>query len=236
MSSITISISNNNLDVERELVDVISGYVKLLSNGLNNKTLEEKQYILNSVLNTINKCKQEPIIEEVVEPIIEEPVKPVITLPYYNFGIVDILLDDISSMKSIRLIEEPVIEEPVIEEPVIEDCPICYDAMVNPVTSCCGHKYCQACYDKINNCAMCRTDLGKPVVEIVPTQEEIESLQRIIEAVRSIVVFEIGDENAVRRSTNIAIAYARSNYINLNDLENTIETYLNSVDNYLDSE
>ena len=45
------------------------------------------------------------------------------------------------------------------------DCPICLESFDqnNPilVKSCCGHYYCQPCYDRINICAMCRKNLNK---------------------------------------------------------------------------
>jgi hypothetical protein len=45
------------------------------------------------------------------------------------------------------------------------DCPICLELFdlnsPNLVKSCCGHYYCQPCYDRINICALCRKNLNK---------------------------------------------------------------------------
>ena len=45
------------------------------------------------------------------------------------------------------------------------DCPICLESFnsnnPNLVKSCCGHYYCQPCYDRINVCALCRKNLNK---------------------------------------------------------------------------
>jgi hypothetical protein len=45
------------------------------------------------------------------------------------------------------------------------DCPICLESFNQNhpilVKSCCGHYYCQPCYDRINVCAMCRKNLNK---------------------------------------------------------------------------
>ena len=37
-----------------------------------------------------------------------------------------------------------------------EECPICYDNKSNVMTSC-GHHYCNECFDKLNECAICKT-------------------------------------------------------------------------------
>ena len=48
----------------------------------------------------------------------------------------------------------------------IHECPICLEAINDPtkiVTTCCNHIYCQPCYDRISVCALCRTNLNKPI-------------------------------------------------------------------------
>ena len=43
------------------------------------------------------------------------------------------------------------------------ECPICMDVINNDtlkITSC-GHKYCNGCYDKIDNCSLCRKKIFK---------------------------------------------------------------------------
>ena len=37
-----------------------------------------------------------------------------------------------------------------------EECPICYDNKSDIMTSC-GHHYCNSCFDKLNECAICKT-------------------------------------------------------------------------------
>jgi hypothetical protein len=223
MSSITIAISNNNLDVEREIANVIIGYAKILANGLANKSLEDKQFILNGIMNVINKTVEveEPVIEE---PVIE-PVKPIIKLPKYDFESVDRLLDEVRSIKKFKVIIKPVVEPvvEVVEQPVSEECPICYDVMSNPVTTCCGHKYCQTCYDKLNTCAMCRTYLIKD--EATTLQNRL-NLERVMNALRDIVVYDIDVTNEDNYLISIADRYMNSEHVDLDNLYYTIERYL----------
>jgi hypothetical protein len=41
-------------------------------------------------------------------------------------------------------------------------CPICYSVMIDPVTTICGHNFCQTCITMNNNeCAYCRRKLSK---------------------------------------------------------------------------
>ena len=48
----------------------------------------------------------------------------------------------------------------------VPECPICLEAINNPekiVKTCCNHMYCQPCYDRISVCALCRSNLNKPI-------------------------------------------------------------------------
>ena len=221
MSSITITISNNNLDVEREVTNVIMGYAKLLSVRLANKSLANKQNFLNAVMDMLIDTYEEIYEEPIVEPIVE-PVKPVIRLPKYDFESIDRLLEEARTMKKYRVVIKPVVVEPVVEV-VSEECPICYDVMSNPVTSCCGHKYCQTCYDKINTCAICRTYLIKD--EATTTQYR-KDLERVMNALRDHIAFEIDVTNEDNYLISIADRYMDSEYVDLNNLHYTIDRFL----------
>ena len=221
MSSITITISNNNLDVEREVTNVIMGYAKLLSVRLANKSLANKQNFLNAVMDMLIDTYEEIYEEPIVEPIVE-PVKPVIRLPKYDFESIDRLLEEARTMKKYRVVIKPVVAEPVVEV-VSEECPICYDVMSNPVTSCCGHKYCQTCYDKINTCAICRTYLIKD--EATTTQYR-KDLERVMNALRDHIAFEIDVTNEDNYLISIADRYMDSEYVDLNNLHYTIDRFL----------
>lgn len=223
MSHITIAISNNNLDVEREVTNVIMGYAKLLSVRLANKSLANKQNFLNAVMDMLIDTYEEIYEEPIVEPV--EPVKPIIKLPKYDFESVDRLLDEVRSIKKFKVIIKPVAEPvvEVVEQPVSEECPICYDVMSNPVTTCCGHKYCQTCYDKLNTCAMCRTYLIKDEATTLQNRLNIE---RVMNALRDIVVYDIDVTNEDNYLISIADRYMNSEYVDLDNLYYTIERYL----------
>ena len=51
----------------------------------------------------------------------------------------------------------------IIENIDIFECPICYEkySLDKKITTDCNHIFCQSCYDKIDICAMCRTNLNK---------------------------------------------------------------------------
>ena len=56
------------------------------------------------------------------------------------------------------------------------DCPICLETFLlnshNLITTCCNHKYCKTCYDKINTCALCRTQFNKTQQQQPPLQQQ----------------------------------------------------------------
>ena len=62
----------------------------------------------------------------------------------------------------------------------IIDCPICLESFnqnsKNLVKSCCGHYYCQPCYDKINICALCRKNFNKNNLPQNNLQHELNSV------------------------------------------------------------
>lgn len=69
------------------------------------------------------------------------------------------------SNETINLISnliETIIND-IINNIDIFECPICYEkySIEHKITTKCNHIFCQSCYDKINICAMCRTDLAK---------------------------------------------------------------------------
>ena len=52
------------------------------------------------------------------------------------------------------------------------ECPICLEsfnlASNNLIKTCCNHYYCKPCYNKINECGLCRTSFNKTQLNIQP--------------------------------------------------------------------
>lgn len=62
------------------------------------------------------------------------------------------------------------------------ECSICLESFSlksnKLIKSCCNHIYCKTCFDQINSCSICRTDLKKKIKKFSPTiQPTIQTIQ-----------------------------------------------------------
>ncbi len=98
-----------------------------------------------------------------------------------------------------------------------DECPICYDVMSKPVKSICNHCYCESCYNRINICSICRSDLKKP--------KDDNQLDKIMKALKTFIVFTVDESeyNIQISLMRIACCMILHPLLDMNDIEGSYD-------------
>ena len=104
-----------------------------------------------------------------------------------------------------------------------EECPICYETMSKPIKTICNHCYCEGCYNKINICSLCRSDLNKP--------RDDSQLEKIMKALKNVLVFSVAEsEYDIQIATmRVACVMILHPDLDMNDIEGSFYR-INGID------
>jgi len=104
-----------------------------------------------------------------------------------------------------------------------EECPICYETMSKPIKTICNHCYCEGCYNKINKCSLCRSDLKKP--------RDDSQLEKIMKALKNVLVFSVDEsEYDIQIATmRVACVMILHPDLDMNDIEGSFYR-INGID------